>query len=94
MNGQVRDRLIHALLALMLSVGLLMPLLGILDPSLMSTDVLLWVAGLIIVLELLSLRSCFCGVGNDRPVCMAGFNESDRLYRRCISCCFTPVYGN
>ena len=59
MNGQVRDRLIHVLLALLLSVGLLMPLLGILDPSLMSTEVLLWVAVLIVILELLNLRPVF-----------------------------------
>ena len=56
MAENIKSRLVHAFLSFCLSAGLLMPLLGILDASLMSLSLLLWVAGLILVLELLSLN--------------------------------------
>ena len=56
MGDKVRNHLVHALLSLMLSAGLLMPLVGILEPSLLSPDLLLWAAGLVLLFELLSLK--------------------------------------
>ena len=56
MNENVRGRVMHALLTMLISVGLLMPLLGILDPSLLTPDVLLWVTSLVIVMEILDIK--------------------------------------
>lgn len=56
MNESLRSRLIHALLSLLLSVGLLMPLLGILDPSLPSPVLILWIAFIILLFELASIK--------------------------------------
>ena len=56
MNRSVRDHLIHAMLAMLMSAGLLMPLLGILDPSFLKPDVLLWSAAVVLLFELLSFR--------------------------------------
>lgn len=63
MSESIRDRIIHALLALLLSVGLLMPLLGILDPSLQTPDVILWAAVLIIGLEVLCIKPFVAVIG-------------------------------
>jgi len=56
MSESVRRHLTHALLAMMLSAGLLMPLLGILEPSFLKPGVLPGLACIILVLELLSIR--------------------------------------
>ena len=63
MSENIRDRIIHTLLALLLSVGLLMPLLGILDPSLQTPDVILWAAVLIIGLEVLCIKPFVAVIG-------------------------------
>ena len=56
MAESFRSRLIHALLSLLLSVGLLLPLLGILDPSLPSPYLILWIAFIILLFELASFK--------------------------------------
>ena len=56
MSESLRPRLIHALLSLLLSVGLLFPLLGILDPALPSPVLILWIAVIILLFELASLK--------------------------------------
>ena len=48
MSETVRSRLVHALLSMLLAVGLLLPLLGILDTSLVSPLILLPVAVVIL----------------------------------------------
>ena len=56
MSESLRPRLIHALLSLLLSVGLLFPLLGILDPALPSPVLILWIAVIVLLFELASLH--------------------------------------
>lgn len=56
MSESLRSRLIHALLSLLLSVGLLLPLLGILDPSLPSPFLILWIVLIIFLFELASFK--------------------------------------
>ena len=56
MSETIRSRLVHALLSMMLAVGLLFPLLGILDPSLVSPLILLPVAVVILLFELASIN--------------------------------------
>ncbi len=56
MSDSVRTRLIHALLSLLLAAGLLLPLMGILEPSFLSPSLLLWCAGIILLFELVSLH--------------------------------------
>ena len=52
----IRSRLVHALLSMMSAVGLLFPLLGILDSSLISPLILLPVAVVILLFELASIN--------------------------------------
>ena len=52
MNESVKVRLTHALLSILLAAGLLMPLLGILEPSFLSPLPLLCCAGVILLFEL------------------------------------------
>ena len=56
MSETVRSRLVHALLSMLLAVGLLLPLLGILDTSLVSPLILLPVAVVILFFELSSVQ--------------------------------------
>ena len=56
MSEAVKARLTHALLSLLLAAGLLLPLLGVMDPSFLSPAVLLWSAGIILLFELASLN--------------------------------------
>ena len=56
MSESLRPRLVHALLSLLLSVGLLLPLLGILDPALPSPVLILWISVIILLFELASLK--------------------------------------
>ena len=56
MSETLRARLTHALLALMLAAGLLMPLLGILEPSFLSVSVLAGVAAVILLFELAAIN--------------------------------------
>ena len=52
MSESVRSRLTHALLSMLLAAGLLLPLMGILEPSFLSPSLLLWCAGVIVLFEL------------------------------------------
>ena len=52
MSEQVRTRLTHALLSMLLAAGLLLPFLGILEPSFLSPSVLVWCAAVVILFEL------------------------------------------
>ena len=56
MSETVRSRLVHALLSMLLAVGLLLPLLGILDTFLVSPLILLPVAVVILFFELSSIN--------------------------------------
>ena len=56
MNEAVKVRLTHALLSMLLAAGILLPLLGIMDPSFLSPAVLLWCAGIILLFELASVK--------------------------------------
>ena len=56
MNETLRVRLIHALFSSLLTAGLLMPLLGILEPSFLSPVLLAWAAGVIMLFELASFN--------------------------------------
>lgn len=56
MSETVRSRLVHALLSMLLAVGLLLPLLGILDTSLVTPLILLPVAVIILFFELSSIN--------------------------------------
>ena len=51
MSIKIRARAVHALIAFLLSAGLIMPLLGVMDPSLFDTEMVLLSAAVIIVLE-------------------------------------------
>ena len=51
MGMKIRARAVHALIAFLLSAGLIMPLLGVMDPSLFDSGMLLLSAAIIIVLE-------------------------------------------
>ena len=51
MSEKIRARLVHALLSFMLTAGLLMPLLGILEPSFLSPALLAWSALIILLFE-------------------------------------------
>ena len=57
MSEKVRSHLTHALLSLLLSTGIVMPLLGILEPSFQSNQILLLIAGIIVAGELCNIRS-------------------------------------
>ena len=67
MSESLRVRLTHALLSLLLAAGLLLPLLGILDPSFPSPLLLLGCAGIILLFEL----ACVNRVGS---LVAAGFS--------------------
>lgn len=56
MSEQVRTRLTHALLSMLLAAGLLLPFLGILEPSFLSPSVLFWCAAVIVLFELASVN--------------------------------------
>ena len=56
MADKLKERLRHALLSILLSVGLVMPLCGALDESLLSLQLLYFIAGVILVFELASLH--------------------------------------
>lgn len=56
MSEAVKARLTHALLSMLLAAGILLPLLGIMDPSFLSPAVLAWYAGVILVFELASVK--------------------------------------
>ena len=56
MSESVRTRLKHALLSLLLASGLLLPLLGILEPSFLSPALLPGIAVIILLFELASLN--------------------------------------
>ena len=62
-NEAVRSRLSHTLLASLLSAGLLMPLLGILQPSFLSPVVLLGVVAVIILFELSAINRTTALIG-------------------------------
>lgn len=55
MNETLRIRLTHALLSILLAAGLLMPFLGILEPSFLSPSLLLWCTGIVVLFELASV---------------------------------------
>ena len=55
MSEAVKVRLTHALLSMLLAAGLLLPLLGIMEPSFLSPSLLLWCAGIVVIFELASL---------------------------------------
>ena len=69
MADRLRQRLRHAVLAALLSVGLVMPLCGALDESLMSPRVLYVIAGVILLFEAAALHrisawiACFLALG-------------------------------
>ena len=67
MNEKLRVRLTHALLSILLAAGLLLPLLGIMEPSFLSPSLLLWCAGIILLFEL----ACVNRVGS---LVAAGFS--------------------
>ena len=54
MSEKFQVHLTHALLSFLLAAGILLPLLGILDPSLLSPAPLFWCAGIILFCELIS----------------------------------------
>ena len=56
MSEQVRTRLTHALLSMLLAAGLLLPFLGILEPSFLSPSVLFWCAAVVVLFELASIN--------------------------------------
>ncbi len=56
MSETLRSRLIHALFSALLTAGLLLPLLGILEPSFLSPVLLAWAAGIILLFELSAVR--------------------------------------
>ena len=56
MSESLRSRLVHALLSLLMAVGLLIPLLGILDSSLPSPVIIPWIVLIIVLFELSSLK--------------------------------------
>lgn len=56
MSEAVKARLTHALLSMLLAAGILLPLLGIMDPSFLSPVVLIWCAGVVLLFELASLH--------------------------------------
>ena len=56
MADKLKERLQHTLLSILLSVGLVMPLCGALDESLLSLHLLYFIAGVILVFELASLH--------------------------------------
>lgn len=55
MSESSRFRLTHAFLSMLLAAGLLLPLMGILEPSFLSPSLLIWCAGIIVLFELVSL---------------------------------------
>ena len=56
MADKLKERLQHTLLSILLSIGLVMPLCGALDESLLSLHLLYFIAGVILVFELASLH--------------------------------------
>lgn len=56
MSDRIRMRLTHALLAILLAAGLLMPLLGILDPDMQSATPILWIVAIVLCFELVSFN--------------------------------------
>ena len=56
MSESMRSHLVHALLSFLMAVGLLLPLLGILDPALPSPVLIPWIALVIALFELSSFR--------------------------------------
>ena len=64
MSESLRSRLVHALLSLLMAVGLLIPLLGILDSSLPSPVIIPWIVLIIVLFELSSLKRAV-GVGGN-----------------------------
>jgi transglutaminase-like putative cysteine protease len=63
MSETIRKRLVHALLAMLLSAGLLMPLLGILQPSFLSPSVLIGVAAVVLLFELAAINRTTALIG-------------------------------
>ena len=59
-KSKIRDRIIHAFAALLLSAGIIMPLLGILDRSFLDARLLLLCAAIIILFELISFHRISC----------------------------------
>ena len=55
MKKKIMDRLIHALIALLLSAGITMAALGILDESFIQPRVLLWITAIVLAFEAASL---------------------------------------
>ena len=65
MSETIISRLKHALLSVLMAVGLLLPFLGILEPSFLSPSLLFWIAGVVFLFELASFNRitafvCFC----------------------------------
>ena len=56
MNEKINNRLTHAMLSLLLSAGLLLPLLGVLDPSFLSPAALIPLAVTVLFFELCCLN--------------------------------------
>ena len=56
MKKKIGERAVHALISMMLSIGLVIPVLSILDRSLPSLQILLLSASVIIIFELISLH--------------------------------------
>ena len=56
MSDKIKERLTHALLSMLLSAGLVLPLMGILEPSFLSPVLLLWCAGVVLLFELASVN--------------------------------------
>ena len=57
MSEKIKDRAVHFVVSFLLAAGILMPLLGALDPVLASPVVLIWAAGLLLLFGLLSLHN-------------------------------------
>ena len=51
MGRKIRERAVHALIAFLLSAGLIMPLLGVMSPSFSDPGMLILSAAIIIILE-------------------------------------------
>ena len=56
MSEAVKARLTHAMLSMLLAAGILLPLLGTMDPSFLSPNVLLWCAGIVLLFEAVSVK--------------------------------------
>ena len=71
MADEIRERLRHALLALLLSAGLAVPLCGVLDSCLLSPRLFMIIAGTVLLFEVLSLHRAAAWTGTAAAVAAA-----------------------